>query len=70
LRFHEKPGKETDFLLVGEKGGGKKQTAEALGILIYEGRDSILEQFPFLKTLKKTPSLKSQQFTNTQKSLF
>lgn len=50
--------------------GSKKQKAEELGILIYEGRDTILEQFPFLKELQESSHSKSQQCINIQKSLF
>lgn len=49
--FHESPTKTTDFMLIGEKAGGKKAKAEELGITIYEGRDHIVKEFPFLKTI-------------------
>jgi hypothetical protein len=56
--------------LVGEKAGGKKQKAEEYGIPIYEGRETIIGQFPSLAELQPTTLSKSQQPTTTQESLF
>lgn len=47
--FHEQPSKMTDFMLIGEKAGSKKEKAQELGLKIYEGREHITKQFPFLK---------------------
>ncbi|MCX6824627.1 MAG: NAD-dependent DNA ligase LigA [candidate division SR1 bacterium] len=49
--FHENPIKTTDFILIGEKAGSKKNKAQDLGITIYEGWENIIKQFPFLKSL-------------------
>jgi hypothetical protein len=55
---------------VGDNAGSKKQKAEELGILVYEGRERIVEQFPLLGDLKKVINAKPQQAINTQQSLF
>lgn len=49
--FHESPIKTTDFMLIGEKAGSKKIKAQELWITIYEWRDAIIKQFPFLKNI-------------------
>ena len=49
--FHESPKKDTDFMLIGEKAGSKKAKAQELGIKIVEWRDTIIQQFPFLKDI-------------------
>lgn len=49
--LHESPTKSTDFMLIGEKAGSKKKKAQELGLIIYEWRESITKQFPFLKTI-------------------
>ncbi|MFA7298316.1 MAG: NAD-dependent DNA ligase LigA [Candidatus Absconditabacterales bacterium] len=50
--FHESPTKTTDFMLIGDKAGSKKVKAQELGLIIYEGRDTIVKQFPFLKDIQ------------------
>lgn len=49
--FHESPTKSTDFILIGDKAGSKKEKAEKLGLSIYEWRETITKQFPFLKNI-------------------
>jgi NAD-dependent DNA ligase len=49
--FHESPIKTTDFILIGEKAGSKKNKAQELWITIYEWWESIIKEFPFLKTI-------------------
>ncbi|MFA6255624.1 MAG: NAD-dependent DNA ligase LigA [Candidatus Absconditabacterales bacterium] len=49
--FHESPTQTTDFMLIGEKAGNKKIKAQELGIKIYEGRETIIKQFPFLRNI-------------------
>ena len=49
--FHESPIKTTDFMLIGDKAGSKKTKAQELWITIYEWREIITKQFPFLKTI-------------------
>lgn len=49
--FHESPIKNTDFMLIGEKAGSKKTKAQDLWIQIYEWRETIVKQFPFLKSI-------------------
>lgn len=49
--FHESPTKSTDFMLIGDKAGSKKVKAQDLWITIYEWRESIIKQFPFLKNI-------------------
>lgn len=51
--FHESPKKDTDFILIGEKAGNKKEKAQELGITIYEWRENISKQFPFIKNIEK-----------------
>ena len=50
--FHESPKKDTDFMLIGNKAGSKKAKAEELWITIYEWRNTITKQFPFLKDIQ------------------
>ena len=50
--FNESPTKTTDFMLIWEKAGSKKTKAEELWITIYEGRETIVQQFPFLKDIQ------------------
>ena len=61
--FHESPIKTTDFMLIGEKAGSKKTKAQELWITIYEWWETIIKQFPFLKTIpnkkKNTPTVQS-----------
>ncbi|HMS91553.1 MAG TPA: helix-hairpin-helix domain-containing protein, partial [Candidatus Absconditabacterales bacterium] len=61
--FNESPTKTTDFILIGEKASSKKDKAQELGIQIYEGWDTIVKQFPFLKHMstevKKKPTTQS-----------
>lgn len=49
--FHEFPIKTTDFILIGEKAGSKKNKAQELWITIYEWWESIIHQFPFIKNV-------------------
>lgn len=49
--FNENPTKTTDFMLIGEKAGSKKVKAQELWITIYEWRETIVRQFPFLKNI-------------------
>jgi len=49
--FHEQPLKTTDFMLIGDKAGGKKDKAEELWITIYEWWAAICKQFPFVKSI-------------------
>jgi NAD-dependent DNA ligase len=49
--FHEQPIKTTDFMLIGEKAGSKKIKAQELWITLYEWRETICKQFPFLKNI-------------------
>jgi DNA ligase (NAD+) len=49
--FHESPTKTTDFILIGEKASSKKTKAQELWIVLYEGRETIIQQFPFLKNI-------------------
>ncbi len=59
--FHESPKKDTDFMLIGEKAGSKKNKAEKLEIQIYEWRENIIKKFPFLKNnTKESNKPKSQ----------
>lgn len=59
--FNEQPTKTTDFMLIGEKAGSKKIKAQELWIIIYEGRENIVKQFPFLQnSSKKTTQPKIQ----------
>ena len=51
--FNEQPTKTTDFILIGEKAGSKKAKAQELWIVMYEWRDTIIQQFPFLKNNSK-----------------
>ena len=61
--FHESPIKTTDFMLIGEQAGSKKTKAQELWITIYEGWETIITQFPFLKNIpskkKNTPTVQS-----------
>jgi NAD-dependent DNA ligase len=66
-KFHEQPTKTTDFMLIGEKAWSKKAKAQEAWITIYEGRENIKNQFPFLKNLQ--PEKKSSPKIN-QSSLF
>ena len=54
--FHESPTKSTDFMLIGDKAGSKKTKAQELGLIIYEWREIIVKQFPFLKTITNETS--------------
>lgn len=59
--FHEQPLKTTDFMLIGDKAGSKKTKAQELWITIYEWREGIIKQFPFLKnSSKKSTQPKTQ----------
>ena len=49
--FHEQPLKTTDFMLIGDKAGSKKNKAQELWITIYEWWDLITKKFPFLKNI-------------------
>ena len=49
--FNESPIKTTDFMLIGDKAGSKKTKAEELWITIYEWRENIVKQFPFLSNV-------------------
>ena len=49
--FHESPIKTTDFILIGDKAGSKKTKAQELWIKIYEWRETMIKEFPFLKTI-------------------
>jgi len=49
--FHESPIKTTDFMLIGDKAGSKKDKAQELWITIYEWRETITQQFSFLKSI-------------------
>ncbi len=49
--FHESPTKSTDFMLIGDKAGSKKEKAQELGLQIYEWRETIVKHFPFLKNI-------------------
>ena len=49
--FHDSPIKTTDMMLIGEAAGSKKTKAESLGLKIYEWRDIVLKEFPFLKNI-------------------
>lgn len=61
--FHESPIKTTDFMLIGDKAGSKKTKAQELWITIYEWRENIIKEFPFIKTIpskkKNTPTVQS-----------
>ena len=54
--FHESPIKTTDFMLIGDKAGSKKTKAQELWITIYEWRENIVAQFPFLKNISNESS--------------
>ena len=49
--FHDNPTKTTNLMLVGEDPGSKKAKAESLGLKMYEWRDVVLKEFPFLKNI-------------------
>ncbi len=49
--FHESPTKTTDFMLIGDKAGNKKEKAQELWITIYEWWENIIKQFPFIKSI-------------------
>jgi DNA ligase (NAD+) len=54
--FHESPIKTTNFMLIGDKAGSKKTKAQELWITIYEWRETIVNQFPFLKKVSSETS--------------
>jgi len=54
--FDGSPTKTTDFILIGDKAGSKKTKAQDLWITIYEGRETITQQFPFLKGIQTESS--------------
>jgi hypothetical protein len=43
-------------MLIGEKAGSKKAKAEELWVTIYEWRETITQQFPFLKNIQTESS--------------
>ena len=49
--FHESPTKSTDFMLIGDKAGSKKEKAQELWITIYEWWGNIIKKFPFIKNI-------------------
>ena len=49
--FQESPIKTTDFILIGDKASSKKAKAEDIWITLYEWREHITQQFPFLKNI-------------------
>jgi len=49
--FNESPTKTTDFMLIGDKAGSKKEKAQELWITIYEWWENIIKQFPFIKSI-------------------
>ena len=49
--FQESPTKTTDFILIGDKASSKKAKAEDMWITLYEWREHITQQFPFLKNI-------------------
>ena len=49
--FQESPIKTTDFILIGDKASSKKAKAEDMWITLYEWREHITQQFPFLKNI-------------------
>jgi NAD-dependent DNA ligase len=69
--FHEAPTRQTDFLLVGEKAGGKRLKAEQYGIPLYEGREAIKQHLPIVEELEKAVAQKLPKASSTtQESLF
>ena len=50
--FDWNPTKNTQIMFIGEKTGSKATKAEELWIPIYNSRDKITQEFPFLKDLK------------------
>ena len=50
--FDSNPTKTTDFIFIWEKPGSKATKAEELWIPIYNSRDKITQEYPFLKDLK------------------
>jgi NAD-dependent DNA ligase len=67
--FHGKPTERTDFLLVGEKAGAKK-LQQAEGLTMYEGRETLLREFPFLKSLEVNAPKVVASVRNVQERLF
>ena len=70
--FHEQPKRDTNFLLCWEKAWSKKEKAEELWIKIYDSREEIVKNFPFLWNLKvEEKKLESQKPNQpSQMSLF
>lgn len=66
--FHDNPIKTTEFMLIGEKAGSKKEKAQEMWLKIYEGWENLTKQFPVLATLKTTSTPNQPQITQT--SLF
>jgi len=50
--FDSNPTKTTNFIFIWEKPGSKATKAEELWIQIYNSRDKIIQEYPFLKDLK------------------
>jgi len=67
--FDHSPNKKTDFILIWEKPGGKLKKAEELDIQIIASRETISNQFTFLKNIK-TSITKEKKEIPTMQSLF
>ena len=71
LIFDNSPNKKTTNMFIWEKPGGKAQKAKNLWIKIFEWRENIITEFPFLKNIKETkksPTMKKE--TPQMQSLF
>jgi len=58
--FDSNPTKTTDIMFIWEKPGSKATKAEELWIQIYNSRDQIIQEFPFLKDIK--PKVEQQKW--------
>jgi DNA ligase (NAD+) len=64
--FDENPTKTTNFMLIWDKAGSKKEKAESMNIKLYTDREQLKKEFPFLNSLsisapkKQTPQISQQ----------
>lgn len=73
--FDETPNQHTDFILIGEKAGSKKEKAQKLNLTIYDNRELICQTFnipqhQIIENQKKSPKSDSTAQSFSQGGLF
>ncbi len=67
--FDENPTKTTNFMLIWDKAGSKKEKSESMNIKLYTDREQLKKEFPFLNSLSiSAPKKQAPQVS--QQSLF